>query len=123
MKVTDYYPIIYAEDLEAEIRRFEEDFGFSVIHRPQIEMLDYVTMENENRRRVDLVCSHFPADSFKNGFLGMRVNVDDYDEGVSYFAKQGYEVFGTSHETKSCITALLSKGDGTYIVIFQHKKA
>ena len=122
MKVTDYYPIFYTEDIESETRVYTEELGFTVIHRPQIEMLDYVTMENENKRRIDLVCSHFPADSFKEGFLGMRVNVDDYDEGVSYYKKQGYEVFGTAHETKSCITALLSKGDGTYIVIFQHKK-
>ncbi|MBR5341758.1 MAG: hypothetical protein IK151_07520 [Erysipelotrichaceae bacterium] len=122
MKVTDYYPIFYTEDIETETKRYTEELGFNVIHRPQLEMLEYVTMENENKRRVDLVCSHFPADSFKEGFLGMRVNVDDYDEGISYFKKQGYEIFGNTHETESSIHALLTKGDGTYIVIFHHKK-
>lgn len=122
MRVTDFYPIFYAEDIEKETKRFIDDFGFSVKHKPQIEYLDYVVLENNNKRRVDLVCSRFPADSFKEGFLGMRVNVDNYDEGVSYFEAQGYTVFGEAHETESSVTALLTKGDGSYLVIFHHKK-
>ena len=122
MKVTDYYPIFYTEDLENETKRYCEDLGFTVVHRPQIEMLDYVVLENENKRRVDLVRSYFPADSFKEGYLGMRVNVDDFEQGATYFKERGYEIFGTTHDTQSCITALLTNGDGTYIVIFQHKK-
>ena len=41
MKVTDFYPIIYATDIEAEIKRYTEDFGFKLKHKPQIEFLDY----------------------------------------------------------------------------------
>ena len=122
MKVTDFYPVFYAEDIEAETKRFTEDLGFEVKHKPSIEFLDYVVLENEKKRRLDLVCSHFPADSFKEGFLGMRVNVDDYEEGVSYFEAQGYSVFGTAHESESSIHALMTKGDGTYLVLFHHKK-
>ena len=122
MKVTDYYPIFYAEDVEAETKRFTEELGFEVKHKPNIEFLDYVVLENGNKRRVDIVCSHFPADNFKEGFLGMRVNVDDFEEGVSYFSAQGYYIFGTAHETESSITALLTKGEGSYIVLFHHKQ-
>ena len=122
MKVTDFYPIFYANDVEAEAKRFCEDLGFTVKHRPKIENLDYVALENDKNRRVDIVCSRFPADSFKEGFLGMRVNVDDFDEGVSYFASQGYSVFGTAHETESFITALLTNGGGFYLVLFHHKR-
>ena len=121
MKVTDYYPIFYTEDVKAETKRFTEDLGFEVKHRPQIEYLDYVVLENAKNRRVDLVCSHFPADSFKEGFLGMRVNVDDFEEGVAHFKAQGYAVFGTAHETESSVTALLTKSDGTCLVLFHHK--
>ena len=46
MKVTDYYPIFYTEDIEAETKRFTEDLGFAVKHRPKIEFLDYVTGGN-----------------------------------------------------------------------------
>ena len=123
MKVTDFYPIFYAEDIEAEIKRFTEDLGFSVKHRPKIEFLDYVALENDKNRRVDIVRSRFPADSFKDGFLGMRVNVDNFDEGVSYFGAQGYSVFGTAHETETFITALLTNGEGSYLVLFHHKKS
>ena len=121
MKVTDYVPIFYTENMETEIKRFTEDLGFTVVHKPQIEYLEYAVLENENKRRVDLVCSHFPEDSFKEGFLGMRVNVDNFDEGVSYFENQGYSIFGEAHDTVSSIVALLTKEDGTYIVLFQHK--
>ena len=59
----------------------------------------------------------------QGGFaLDMRVNVDDYDEGVSYFAARGYAIFGTAHETESSKTVLMTKGDGSYLVIFHHKK-
>lgn len=122
MKISDYYPIFYTENIEAETKRFTDDFGFSVKHEPQIENLEYVVLENENNRRIDLVCSHFPADSFSEGFLGMRANVDNFDEGVSYFEAQGYSVFGKAHETEASITALMTKGDGTYLVVFHHKK-
>ena len=122
MKVSDCYPIFYAEDLEAATKLFTEGLGYTVKHRPRIEMLDYAVLENEKKRRVDIVRSYFPADSFKDGFLGMRVNVDDFDEGVSYFKSQGYAVFGTAHETDSFVTALLTNGDGTYLVLFHHKK-
>lgn len=122
MKVSDFYPVFYAEDIEAEIKRFTEDLGFSLKHRPRIEMLEYAALENENKRRVDIVCSHFPADSFKDGFLGMRANVDDFDEGVAYFNALGYEIFGTAHDTDSFVTALMTKGDGAYLVVFHHKR-
>ncbi len=121
MRVTDYYPVFYTENVEAEAKRFTEDLGFTVKHNPQLEYLDYVVLENENKRRIDLVCSHFPADSFKEGYLGMRVNVDNYDEGLSYFESQGYSLFGTAHETEASIHALLSKEDGSIIVLFHHK--
>ena len=122
MRVSDLYPVFYAKDLEAEVRRFTEDFGFFVKHRPQIEFLDYVVLENEKKRRIDMVCSHFPADSFKDGFLGMRVNVDNFDEGLAYFEGTGYTLFGEPHETETSITGLLTKGGDSYIILFHHKK-
>jgi len=56
MKVTDFYPIFYSEDIEAETKRFTEDFGFTVKHKPEIEFLDYVVLENlyaELKNKVD----------------------------------------------------------------------
>ena len=122
MKVSDYYPVFYANDIEAEIKRFTEDLGFEVKHKPKIEYLDYVVLENDKKRRIDIVCSHFPNDSFKEGFLGMRVNVDNFDEGVAYFRTQGYTIFGDTHESESAIHALLTRDNSSYVIIFHHKK-
>ena len=102
MTISDYYPIFYVENLEAEIQRYSKDLGFTVKHRPKIEYLDYAVLENEKKRRIDLVCSHFPADSFKEGFLGMRANVSDFDEGMSYFKEQGYSLFHATLPFHSC---------------------
>ena len=122
MKVSDFYPVFYASDFDAEIRRFTENLGFKVKHKPQIEFLDYAILENDNKRRIDVVRSHFPGDSFKDGFLGMRVNVDDFDEGLAYFRPQGYTIFGDAHDNESSKLALLTKGDNFYLVLFHHKK-
>ena len=122
MKISDCYPIFFADDIEAKVKHFSEGLGYTVKHRPQLEMLDYVILENEKSRRVDIVRSYFPADSFKDGFLGMRVNVDDFEEGVSYFNAQGYAIFGTAHQIESSVYALLTNGDGSYLVVFHHKR-
>ena len=50
------------------------------------------------------------------------MNVDDFDEGVSYYEALGYSMIGTAHETATSITALLTGGDGSYLVIFHHKR-
>ena len=120
MIIKDCYPVFYTEDIEAAIKRFTEDMGYTVKHRPKIENLDYAVLENGKNRRVDIVHSYFPADSFKEGFLGMRVNTDDFDEGVSYYEAKGYRLFGTAHETGSSTVALLAKGDGAYLILFRH---
>ena len=121
MIVTSFYPVFYTDDIEGEIKKFTEDLGFQLKHRPPIEFLDYAVLENANGNKLDLVCSRFPADNFQNGFLGMRANVNDFDEGVSYFESQGYSLFGESHETSSSITALLTKDSKEYIILFHHK--
>ena len=122
MKVKDYYPVFYTNDVEAEAGRYAEDLGFAVVHKPQIEFLDYAVLENEQKRRIDLVCSHFPADNFSEGFFGMRANVDDFDAGLAYFEGQGYALFGEPHDTDSSVTALLTKDNSYYIVLFHHKR-
>ena len=122
MKVTAFYPVFYTDDMEAEIKRFTDDLGFRLKHRPQIEFLDYAVLENENNHCVDLVRSYFPADNFSNGFLGMRANVDDFDEGLSYFESQGYSLFGEPHDTPSSVTGLMTKDNQEFIILFHHKK-
>ena len=122
MKVTDYYPVFYASDVEAEVKRLEEVFGFTVIHNPAIENVEYYVLENEHKRRIDLVYPHFPLGSFSDGYWGMRVNVDNFEEGVAYFKEQGYSILGQVIEDGPKTLALLAKNDGTFLAIFHHNK-
>lgn len=121
MKVSDFYPVFYAEDFEASMKRFTEDLGFSVKHNPKIEHFDYAVLENDKGRRLDLVRSYYTEDDFKDGFVGMRANVDNFDEGLEYFKALGYTLFGEVHETKSSMMALLVK-EGGNIILHHHKK-
>ena len=55
MKVTDFYPVFYADNIETEIKRFTDNLGYEVKHRPEIELLEYAILENDKGRRVDIV--------------------------------------------------------------------
>ncbi len=45
MKITDFYPIFYTKDVEAEIERYAKDLSFALKHRPEIEFLDYAVLK------------------------------------------------------------------------------
>ena len=68
MKVTDYYPIFYANDIEAEIKRFTGGLGFFVKHRPNIEYLDYFVLENANKNALILFALIFRRTLSKKAF-------------------------------------------------------
>ena len=95
MKVSDCYPIFYAENLEAEVKHFTEDLGFSVKHNPRLEMLDYVVLENEHHRRVDIVRSFFRRTPSKTGTWGcgsismilMKASLTLNHAGIPYSAR------------------------------------
>ncbi len=54
VNVTSYYPVFYAEDLEAEVKRYTEDLGFTIKHKTEVKDLQYYILEN-NGNRIDLV--------------------------------------------------------------------
>ena len=123
MKVTSYYPIFYAKDIESELKRYQEDFGFEVMHHPQTEGLDLYVLGVGDGTRINLI--NFDIPDFYDGevgFFGMRVNVDNFDEGVAYFEGQGYERIPIVEETESFKAMRLKKSNGEYAVIFYHKK-
>ena len=122
MKVTSYYPIFYAVDIEAAIKRYEEDFGFEVKHHPEMEGIDLYVLGVGDGTRINLVHFDFPEFNFEDGaFMGMRVNVDDFDEGVAYFEGQGYKIAGDVQETES-FKVVVMKSERDALVLFYHKK-
>ena len=121
MKVTSYYPVFYTENLEEEARRYTEDLGFSVVHRIDVEGLEYYVLDN-NGSRIDLIHSTLPHVSFDKGFYGMRVNVDDFDEGYEYFKSQGMIPESDIKESDSSKNVVFIGRDGTRTILFHHKK-
>ena len=70
MKVTDYYPIIYATDIEAEIKRYTEDLRLStslILNSWIMRFLKMIIKDalisfariflRTHSRRVSLVCA------------------------------------------------------------------
>ena len=123
MKVSSYYPTFFAKDIESEIKRYQEDFGFEVMHHPTIDGVDLYVLGAGDGTRITLVHADFPGFSFdEDGFIGMRVNVDDLDEGVAYFEGQGYERVPIVEETESFKLTFMKKSDRDRLLVFYHKK-
>ena len=123
MKVSSYYPMFYVKDIESEIKRYQEDFGFEVMHHPEIDKIDLYVLGVGDGTRINLVHSDLPDFNFEeDGLMGMRVNVDDFDEGVAYFEGRGYEKATSVIETESFKAMRLKKSNSDQIVIFYHKK-
>ena len=121
MKVTSFYPVFYAEDLEAEAKRYTNDLGFSIVHDIEVKGMRYLILDN-NGNRIDLINTGLPFSSFATGFYGMRANVDNFDEGMEYFMKQGMKQEGKIREEKTSKSVVFVGKDGMRIVLFQHLK-
>ena len=121
MKVTSYYPVFYAEDLEAEAKRYIDELGFCVVHRIQVKGMEYYVLDNGGNR-IDLIHSTLPYATFQTGFYGMRVNVDNFDEGYEYFKNLGMVQQGDIAETDSNKSVVLIGHDGMRTILFHHKK-
>lgn len=121
MKVTAYYPVFYAENLEEEVRRYTEELGFSIVHKIEVKDLEYYILDNGGNR-IDLIHYTLPYTTFDTGFYGMRVNVDDFEEGLAYFKGRGMVQEGETKEDESRKTAVLQGRDVSRIILFQHKK-
>ena len=121
MKVTAYYPVFYAENLEEEAKRYTEELGFTIVHRLAVKDLEYYVLDNGGNR-IDLIHSTLPFLTFETGFYGMRVNVDDFDEGLAYFKARGMVQEGETRDEESRKTAVLQGRDVSRIILFHHKK-
>ena len=123
MKVTSYYPMFYAKDVESEIKRYQEDFDFELMHHPEIDKIDLYVLGVGDGTRINLIHSDLPNfQSLEDGFIGICVNVDDFDEGVAYFEGKGYNKISPVKETESFKLIVLKKNDHDHVSVFYHKK-
>ena len=97
--------------------------GFELLHQPKTGKFELYVLGVGDGTRINLLHSDDP--DFYNGedgFIGMRVNVDDFDEGIAYFEGQGYEKVTHVSETESFKAILLTKSGRDNVSVFYHKK-
>lgn len=92
MKVTSYYPVWVVHEFNKDIEEHMEAMGMKIIHHVDMSFkgmnFSQYIYENELGQRLSVSVS----DDKKRpeGIYSMYVNVDNFEEGVVYFAEKGY---------------------------------
>lgn len=110
MKITSFNPIYGTENLDAA-EAFFNGMGFKVIHRFSKEGFAVRTLENESGLRVDIMDNDYVREAKVNGFFACRMNVDDLQEAIDFFTKEGGEM----------ITPIIREGDSRELVNIRTK--
>ena len=123
MKVTSYAPVFYAKDVEIKLKRYQDVLGLELLHQPKTNRFDLYVLGAEDGTRINIIHSDNPAFSnMEDGFIGMRVNVDDFDEGVAFFKEQGFTEAAPVDDTESFKAIVLNMSGSDSVVVFYHKK-
>ena len=122
MKITACYPEIFVKDIDAALKRYTQELGFKCLHTIDDGFVKLHVLEL-NGCRVDLFTSDDQGIRLaQDGFYAMRVNVDDFDEGVSYYQSHGYRITLGPASTPFMKLAVMEKETGERIFLFHHIK-
>lgn len=121
MKATSVNAAVFSSGAESVIRFYEENFGFKVIHKTELNgglapLAFMASMEGENGGRIDVI-QHDGAASDANG---LRINTDYFEEAVAAYGKLGYSISCGPAIADSAMTALLTKDGGAPVLLIQH---
>ena len=120
MKITGMFPTITYKNSKELIEFACENFGFHVEHTPQAIISEnqsdrcYI-LKNENGVRFDVI--QFDVDE---PVSGMCINVDDFDEALSIFLKDGYIQKGEPVVVDNAKKVLIEKKENIPILLIQH---
>lgn len=120
MTITAYFPVIFCDDLEASLKKYEA-MGFERLHTTEnFAMKSYVLEINGNRIEI----FHSDMDMFKmdEGYYGMRVNVREFDEGLAYYENEGYKMIMGPFENDYAKVAILEDDKKRHIFLYYHKR-
>ncbi|MBP3891124.1 MAG: hypothetical protein J6D29_03040 [Solobacterium sp.] len=113
MKITSFNPIYGTQNIE-EALRFFEGLGFTVQHSFDKEGFSLRSLENSEGLRVEVMDSDYVRENNIEGYFSTRLNVDNLDEAIAYFEKEGAKaitpVFKEA-ETREVINYLTKNGD------------
>ena len=117
MTITSFYPIFCYKDTDAAIKRYEE-IGFKVIHKFENGHLKHYVLEVGNDCLDIMYDGNIPVE---DGYFGMRVNVRDFEEGMEYFKKCGYnKVLMEPVSGNNSIHVGLTNKKGERILLYYH---
>ena len=121
MKISSYYPEFYYNDLDAALKSYTEDLGFKCLHCLDDGWVKLYVLEL-NGYRVDIFTSDREELQMKDGYYGMHINVDDFEEGMKYYGDRGYKVELGPTESPSVKIAVLINDDGDRLFLYKHIK-
>ena len=120
MKIKGMFPAITCKNSDELIKFSCENFGFHVEHRPHAVMSENESdrcniLKTEDGIRFDVI--QYDVDA---PMCGMCINVDDFEEALSVFIKDGYEKVTEPVIVDNSKKALLAKVDNIPILLIQH---
>ena len=125
MQITTFNPFISTSHADETITIFEE-LGFERRHTKEgIEIADrddtVIRMKDANGFYLDVLK---PEEDLPRDMVGIRMNVDDFDEAYQTLLRHGYQnAYGDETvNTKSSKAAMMRSPSGFSISIIQHIK-
>jgi len=127
MKTTSCYSVFYFSSLETleKVKSFYIDNGImeQAHHKVDEGFSNYYVLKDNSGNATDI----FTSDKFsmKDGFFGLRVNVDNFDEKAEELMKEGYKAAFEPIDTDSSSFCIFLAPEGKYIpnvVVFSHNK-
>lgn len=127
MKVTSFYPVFITDELDPRLVGSFTALGFRQTHTLEFANAKHLTFKNEVGDRMDIAVSpefkRFGLPEKKFQMNAVRVNVDDYEEGLAFFRERGYAV-ALDFDVPSAKIAVMEhqEDNNKRVFLFQHKK-
>lgn len=120
--VSSFYPVFAAKDLAKEAEGMCAQLDLKVHHHFQDDRLEYYVLVDANGNHADLV----KIDAAERlGLYGMRINVDDFDAGVSVLEKKGFKMFVGPVDFPKFIYGVMENPENPHAMrylVYHHKK-
>lgn len=121
MNVKTYYPVIVSP-VAQDVLTSLETFGFAGAHEKHgiaENKNDHFVLKDGNGNRVDVVSSHVVPRTF----VGIRINVDDFDAAVAELTEKGYiNRHPVTVESSSSRSTMMVSPEGVFYLITEHVK-
>lgn len=120
MKIKTFYPALFVNDAEGAIKSLET-FGFGVAHdrvSPSEHKNELRVLKDAEGRHVDVV----NLVATPKNFVGIRMNVEDYEETVAELEAQGYRnMVANGVDSEVSRSTMMFSPQGIPYMIIEHK--